>query len=217
MNRSRPTAVLLAAALTCTSLLAACGGDDKEEPEAKPSESVSVEPTPTAVTEEATATPTEVEFGKPAKGVRIKGNSYVYVVPVGWIDNTAGAREVNSEIDTSGAEADGADGFRNNVTVTSIVATGGNLDDLEADLTVQLGDVAKNLEQLPRILLDGREMAHHEGLMRAKPVNYLLDQYAGIDDEGQVTVIAFAYARNVPVKVRTRTTHSILASWTWQP
>ncbi|WP_235737962.1 hypothetical protein [Nocardioides alcanivorans] len=215
MSRSRTAALVLVGTLVSSSLLAGCGGDDKDDkPDAQESPTASATLTPVPPAEE-TPSAQEVDFGKPAKGAKIEGSTYTYKVPVDWIDNTGSAREVNSEIDTSGAEADGSDGFRNNVTVTSIVATGGNLDDLEADIAIQLEDVAKKIDQLDRVLVDGRPMAHHVGVMKAKPVNYQLDQYSGIDDEGRVTVIAFSYARNVPEKARTRTTNAILASWKW--
>ncbi len=217
MIRSRSAAALLALTLTATSLLAGCGGDDDGS-------DADTEPTPTATpTETATVAPTttptpdvlEPKFGPKAKGPELTGADYSFRVPMAWVDNTTSARELASDIDVSAWESDGTDGFRNNVAVTWVVATGGNLDDLEADVTVQLTDLAKELEQLPRIMVDGRPMAHHSGLMSAKPVNYVLDQYTGIDDEGQVTVIAFSYAKDVPAKVRTRTTNSVLATWTW--
>jgi len=214
MSRIRTTGVALVGLVLPLALLTACGdgGDDTTDADPSPSASPTPSATPTA-SESPTAK--EVDFGKPAKGPKIGGSTYSYRVPVGWIDNTASAREVNSEIDTSGAEADGSDGFRNNVTVTSIVATGGNLDDLEADITIQLQDVAKEIEQRDRIILDGQPMARHVGLIKAKPVNYLLDQLSGIDEDGRVTVIAFSYARDVPAKERTRLTNAVLASWRW--
>lgn len=217
MSSLRRAITLLAAGSLATALLAGCGGNDdadtSEEPSTTPTPSASA--SATEPSEPATPEALEVDFGKPAKGDKISGTTYTYRVPADWIDNTSSAREVNTEIDTSGAEADGSDGFRNNVTVTSIVAAGGNLDDLEADLFVQLEDVAKEIEQQDRVLLAGRPMAHHTGTIKAKPVNYLLDQYSGIDEEGRVTVITFSYARDVPAKARKRTTNAILASWKW--
>lgn len=219
MTSLRRAIPLLVAGSLATALLAGCGGDDdsgaSDEPSASPPSASPSTGQPSEPSESPTPEALDVDFGKPAKGAKISGTTYSYRVPVDWIDNTASAREVNSEIDTSGAEADGSDGFRNNVTVTSIVAAGGNLDDLEADLLIQLEDVAKEIEQRDRVLLAGRPMAHHSGTIKAKPVNYLLDQYSGIDDEGRVTVITFSYARDVPAKARKRTTHAILASWKW--
>ncbi len=218
MIRSRSAAALLAFTVVASSLLVACGGDgDKKDSVEEPSQSAT--PTETATSEPSPTEPTveviEPKFGPKAKGAELVGADYTFKIPTAWVDNTNAARELASDIDVSAWESDGTDGFRNNVAVTWVVATGGNLDDLEADVTVQLTELAKQMEALPRIMLDGRPMAHHSGLMSAKPVNYVLDQYTGIDEEGQVTVIAFSYAKNVPAKVRTRTTNSILASWKW--
>lgn len=217
MTRSRAAAALLACVFT-SSLLSACGGDDDGSGDADDKPTASASATESAKpTADASPTPEVLEpkFGPKAKGPKLDGADYTFRVPGNWVENTATARELASDIDVSAWESDGTDGFRNNVAVTWVVATGGNLDDLEADVTVQLTDLAKELEQQPRVMLDGRPMAHHTGLMTAKPVNYVLDQYTGIDDEGRVTVIAFSYARNVPEKVRNRTTNSILATWKW--
>lgn len=213
MSRSRTAATTAASLLLAAGLLGACGGDGDEESgsEATPSATATPSQSPTA---SETPEAEKVKFGKPAKGARIKGATYTFRIPENWIDNTASAREIDSEIDASGAEADGADGFRDNVTVTSIVATGGNLDDLEADITLQLESVARKITQEDRILLAGHPMAHHVGVLKGNPP-YHVDQYSGIDDEGRVTVIAFNFARDTPAKARKRTTHAILASWKW--
>ena len=213
MSRSRTVATTAASLLLAAGLLGACGGDGDEEsgPQETPSATPTASQSPTAV---ETPEARKVKFGKPAKGTRIKGSTYTFRVPDGWLDNTASAREVDSEIDASGAESDGADGFRNNVTVTSIVATGGNLDDLEADITLQLENVAKKISQEERVMLAGRPMAHHVGVLKGNPP-YHVEQYSGIDEEGRVTVIAFNFAHNTPAKARERSTNAILASWKW--
>ncbi|CAM3483753.1 hypothetical protein NODU109028_19040 [Nocardioides dubius] len=214
-TRPRSAALALLGVLTLASLTG-CGGDGDDKPkdaEATSSASTEASASPSATPSEPEAQ--SVDFGKPAKGPKIKGTAYRYRVPKTWVEDTAGARELDADIDTAAWERDGRDGFRNNVAVTYIVASGGDLDGLEESVTEQLSEQAKSLETLERVFIDGRAAAHHRGTMKAEPTAYLLDQYSVIDEDGKVTVIGFSYPASLAAKKRDEITHSILASWKW--
>lgn len=214
-TRHRSAAFALLGLLTAVSLTG-CGDDDgdaSKDAEATTSASSSVSATPSATPEEPKAQ--NLDFGKPAKGPKITGTGYRYRVPASWTEDTTGAKELDADIDTAAWESDGRDGFRNNVAVTYIVASGGDLAGLEESMTEQLSEQAKSLETLDRVLIDGRAAAHHRGTMKAEPSPYLLDQYSVIDDDGKVTVIGFSYPASLAAKKRDAITHSILASWKW--
>ncbi|MFS3130808.1 hypothetical protein ACLM5J_20565 [Nocardioides sp. Bht2] len=217
-TRLRWPAAVLASALTIASLTG-CGGSDDKKKDAgsEPSSEASSAPESSSTPSETPTEPeaTTVDFGKPAKGPKIRGNGYRFRVPASWVEDTAGAKELDGDIDTAAWERDGKDGFRNNVAVTYIVASGGDLDGLEESITEQLTAEASKLETLDRVFIDARPATHHRGTMKASPAPYLLDQYAVIDDEGRVTVIGFSYPTTLAAKKRDAITNSILASWKW--
>ncbi len=84
------------------------------------------------------------------------------------------------------------------------------LDQLEATVPDQLKNLVKegDLDVLPRTEIAGVEAIHHRAPAQLGQTKYFLEQYAAITDEGNLAIITFSFARDVPgVRAQRRDLH----------
>ena len=200
-------------------VLAGCGNDDdsgsasgdKATSGSSPSESTS---------ESATASPTETtsasESGGPLKG-DIVGKGYAFDLPDGWSDTTKKAKTLQASIDTAATEDNPSNGFADNLNVGYNNVGEATLEQLEATVPDQLKNLVKegDLEVLPHTEIAGVEAIHHRAPAQLGQTKYFLEQYAAITDEGNLAIITFSFARDVPKAQRDDVISTVIDSWQW--
>ena len=184
-------------------VLAGCGGDDKNDGDAK-----SADPSPTQ-SDAALAT----DWGKPATGPAITGDGYTYSVPKDWADITKRARSLQASVDSAASEKAATDGFADNIN-TGYQTSDADLDELEAALPAQLSGLVDNLETWPRVTVDGVESLRHRGPAVSAGTKYFLEQFA-VPRDGRIAIITFSFSRDLPEKQRDAVVSSVMASWKW--
>lgn len=157
----------------------------------------------------------EVDWGKPATGPAIKGSdrSYTYRVPQDWADVTARAKKLQPSVDSAASEKAATDGFADNINVGFQRCDGG-LDPVEDALPDELAILARDLEVLPRVNLDGVEAVHARGPAVSDGTKYFLERFAALKDD-RVAIITFTFSRELPEKQRETAVSSVMASWKW--
>jgi hypothetical protein len=200
-------------------VLAGCGNDDdsgsasgdKATSGSSPSESTS---------ESATGSPTETtsasESGGPLKG-DIVGKGYAFDLPDGWSDTTKKAKTLQASIDTAATEDNPSNGFADNLNVGYNNVGEATLEQLEATVPDQLKNLVKegDLEVLPHTEIAGVEAIHHRAPAQLGQTKYFLEQYAAITDEGNLAIITFSFARDVPKAQRDDVISTVIDSWQW--
>jgi hypothetical protein len=200
-------------------VLAGCGNDDdsgsasgdKATSGSSPSESTS---------ESATGSPTETtsasESGGPLKG-DIVGKGYAFDLPDGWSDTTKKAKTLQASIDTAATEDNPSNGFADNLNVGYNNVGEATLEQLEATVPDQLKNLVKegDLEVLPHTEIAGVEAIHHRAPAQLGQTKYFLEQYAAITDEGNLAIITFSFARDVPKAERDDVISTVIDSWQW--
>ena len=200
-------------------VLAGCGNDDdsgsasgdKATSGSSPSESTS---------ESATGSPTETtsasESGGPLKG-DIVGKGYAFDLPDGWSDTTKKAKTLQASIDTAATEDNPSNGFADNLNVGYNNVGEATLEQLEATVPDQLKNLVKegDLDVLPRTEIAGVEAIHHRAPAQLGQTKYFLEQYAAITDEGNLAIITFSFARDVPESERNDVISTVIDSWQW--
>jgi hypothetical protein len=200
-------------------VLAGCGNDDdsgsasgdKATSGSSPSESTS---------ESATGSPTETtsasESGGPLKG-DIVGKGYAFDLPDGWSDTTKKAKTLQASIDTAATEDNPSNGFADNLNVGYNNVGKATLAQLEATVPGQLKNLVKegDLDVLPHTEIAGVEAIHHRAPAQLGQTKYFLEQYAAITDEGNLAIITFSFARDVPESQRNDVISTVIDSWQW--
>ncbi|MDT0202083.1 hypothetical protein [Nocardioides sp. AE5] len=193
-------------------VLTGCGGEEAPDPEseASPSATDASRPAP----EEPTVTDTD--FGAPADGAAIAGTGHAYRLPEGWGDISETALALDVPVDSAAAEEKPTGGFQDNVTVlVQDVPAGTTLDDLEAAVPGQLLDLVPELEQHPRVVLEGHPALHHSGMATQDGTNFFLDEYVVLADT-TVTTITFSFSDWLAPEKRDAVANGVLASWQWK-
>ena len=204
-------------------VLAGCGNDDdsgstsggKATSGSSTSESAS-ESTSEGATESPSETTSESESGGPLEG-DIVGKGYAFDLPDGWSDTTKKAKTLQSTIDTAATEDNPSNGFADNLNVGYNNVGEATLDQLEATVPGQLKNLVKegDLDVLPRTEIAGVEAIHHRAPAQLDQTKYFLEQYAAITDEGNLAIITFSFARDVPESQRTDVISTVIDSWQW--
>ena len=152
----------------------------------------------------------------PLKG-DIVGKGYAFDLPAGWSDTTKKAKSLQASIDTAATEDKPSNGFADNLNVGYNNVGDATLDQLEASVPGQLKNLVKegDLDVLPRTEIAGVEAIHHRAPAQLGQTKYFLEQYAAITDAGNLAIITFSFARDVPESERTDVISTVLDSWQW--
>ena len=217
------SATALAAVLLTIPVLASCGGGEDSKGATSSEESTDTEPTSTGMAEDGAsgedttaAAPTDTDFGKPAKGAKIKGRGYTYRIPRSWSPRTKAAKSVQKSIDTAAGESEASDGFEDNVLVNFDKAEADTtLEELAASVPDQLGKVVDKLDVRPDVVVDGRDFTHHRGRVVKGPSKYFLDQFVSINESGRITIVTFSFSPDLAKGPRVKVVNSVMASWKW--
>jgi hypothetical protein len=211
---ARLTATVLLGSL----VLAGCGNDedspstsgDKATSSSSPSESATESPS-----ESPSETTSAASTGK-LEG-DIVGKGYAFDLPDGWSDTTKKARTLQASIDTAATEDNPSNGFADNLNVGYNNVGEATLDQLEATVPSQLKNLVKegDLEVLPRTEIAGVEAIHHRAPATLGSTKYFLEQYAAITDAGDLAILTFSFARDVPESERNQVIATVIDSWQW--
>jgi hypothetical protein len=211
---ARLTATVLMGSL----VLAGCGKDedspstsgDKATSSSSPSESATESPS-----ESPSETTSAASTGK-LEG-DIVGKGYAFDLPDGWSDTTKKARTLQASIDTAATEDNPSNGFADNLNVGYNNVGEATLDQLEATVPSQLKNLVKegDLEVMPRTEIAGVEAIHHRAPATLGSTKYFLEQYAAITDAGDLAILTFSFARDVPESERNQVISSVIDSWQW--
>ena len=68
---------------------------------------------------------------------------------------------------------------------------------------------------LPRTEIAGVEAIHHRAPAALGQTKYFLEQYAAITDAGDLAIITFSFARDVPESERNDVISTVIDSWQW--
>jgi len=200
-------------------VLAGCGNDDDPGStsggKATSGSSASETASETA-TESPSETPSESESSGPLEG-DIVGKGYAFDLPDGWSDTTKKAKTLQATIDTAATEDNPSNGFADNLNVGYNNVGEATLDQLEATVPDQLKNLVKegDLDVLPRTEVGGVEAIHHRAPAALGQTKYFLEQYAAITDEGNLAIITFSFARDVPESERNDVISTVIDSWQW--
>jgi predicted small secreted protein len=211
---ARLTATVLLGSL----VLAGCGNDDSGSTSGgkATSGSSASETTSETATGSPSGSPAESESSAPLKG-DIVGKGYAFDLPDGWSDTTKKAKALQASIDTAAAEDKPSNGFADNLNVGYNNVGGATLDELEATVPDQLKNLVKegDLDVLPRTEIAGVKAIHHRAPAQLGQTKYFLEQYAAITDEGNLAIITFSFARDVPEAQRNDVISTVIDSWQW--
>jgi len=199
-------------------VLAGCGNDDSGS--ASGDKATSGSSASESTSESATGSPTETtsesESGGPLKG-DIVGKGYAFDLPDGWSDTTKKAKSLQASIDTAATEDNPSNGFADNLNVGYNNVGKATLAQLEATVPGQLKNLVKegDLDVLPHTEIAGVEAIHHRAPAQLGQTKYFLEQYAAITDEGNLAIITFSFARDVPESQRNDVISTVIDSWQW--
>ena len=200
-------------------VLAGCGNDDDSGSTSggkATSGSSASESTSESATESPSETTSESESGGPLEG-DIVGKGYAFDLPDGWSDTTKKAKTLQATIDTAATEDNPSNGFADNLNVGYNNVGEATLDQLEATVPGQLKNLVKegDLDVLPHTEIAGVEAIHHRAPAQLGQTKYFLEQYAAITDEGNLAIITFSFARDVPESERNDVISTVIDSWQW--
>jgi hypothetical protein len=157
----------------------------------------------------------DTDLGPPATGPELVGDGYTFHAPEGWQDTTERSREVERQVDTAASAPVTGRGLAPNVNVGFDEVPGGTLDTLEESIPGQLEEMAPDLEQLDRVVVDGVEMIHHRGAVALGGNRYVLEQLVALDDTGRITIVSFSFPRSSTQADRDAVVAPVLSSWRW--
>ena len=200
-------------------VLAGCGNDDDSGSTSggkATSGSSASESTSESATESPSETTSESESSGPLEG-DIVGKGYAFDLPDGWSDTTKKAKTLQASIDTAATEDNPSNGFADNLNVGYNNVGEATLDQLEATVPDQLKNLVKegDLDVLPHTEIAGVEAIHHRAPAQLGQTKYFLEQYAAITDEGNLAIITFSFARDVPESERNDVISTVIDSWQW--
>ena len=200
-------------------VLAGCGNDD-DPGSTSGGKATSGSSASESTSESATGSPTETtsesESSGPLEG-DIVGKGYAFDLPDGWSDTTKKAKTLQASIDTAATEDDPSNGFADNLNVGYNNVGEATLEQLEATVPDQLKNLVKegDLDVLPHTDIAGVESIHHRAPAALGQTKYFLEQYAAITDEGNLAIITFSFARDVPESERNDVISTVIDSWQW--
>ena len=200
-------------------VLAGCGNDDDPGStsggKATSGSSASETASETA-TESPSETTSESESSGPLEG-DIVGKGYAFDLPDGWSDTTKKAKTLQASIDTAATEDNPSNGFADNLNVGYNNVGTASLEQLAATVPGQLKNLVKkgDLDVLPNTEIAGVEAIHHRAPAQLGQTKYFLEQYAAITDEGNLAIITFSFARDVPESERNDVISTVIDSWQW--
>ena len=200
-------------------VLAGCGNDDDPGSTSggkATSGSSASETASESATESPSETTSESESGGPLEG-DIVGKGYAFDLPDGWSDTTKKAKTLQASIDTAATEDNPSNGFADNLNVGYNNVGKATLAQLEATVPDQLKNLVKegDLDVLPHTEIAGVEAIHHRAPAQLGQTKYFLEQYAAITDEGNLAIITFSFARDVPESEREDVISTVIDSWQW--
>ena len=158
------------------------------------------------------AGPFDVE---PATGVEMRGDSYRYSSPEGWVDITKQVAQSENTVDTAaGQSLKDVDTVRENLNTVTVPAPLLTIDDYEAIAAVKLAFMVKDLDVYAQTEIAGRPAAHVGGPANTGGTTFFFEQYAVLED-GELHTISFATELDRPEAERRDLIDSVLASWQW--
>ncbi|MGL5825839.1 MAG: hypothetical protein ACRCYU_13675 [Nocardioides sp.] len=145
------------------------------------------------------------------------GDGYGFDAPEEWTEETEVFKAAQPTLDLAVAEADRADGYANNVTVTTAPAGGiENLDALEAQAIEQTKNVASKVRTRGRGPIAGTEASLVTSNLKVGKLRVNSAAFYVLRKD-QVFVIVFSFLKGTSGGVVKRTTSKVLDSWQWDP
>lgn len=186
---------LATALVLSTGVLVACGTGDDSPASPAPRSSAST--------------------AEPATGPEIPADDFTFNAPVGWKAND-GSNVPSINFLALAVATDDTDGFSDNVNVISdpTLTRVDNVDDLGKAVEKVLTGVAKDVEILDPVTVDGDGAAVASATFNQGDISYRTRQYAVThDDRGYI--VTFSYSKDVPEAEQRSIADSVMASWSW--
>lgn len=148
-----------------------------------------------------------------AKGKKIRGTGYTYVVPDGW--GKPSQDIPGFDPDSIAVDLNDSDGFTDNVNVLPPSAGKKTLRRAEAAAKAELAAWgAQDIRVNTPARVAGSKTAHVTAGMSMNGNHYTIEQFYPTHN-GRTFVVTFSFSRSLTAVERAQVTDTVLATWVW--